>query len=147
MRVVRLAGAVAAALTLAASPAVAGHYYVPGFPIDEVTVYGDPPFGPPLGYVFEPSDPRAPVRIANQGPVISGPGVYAHHELEMPTWWWQGGYAVVTPHGYPTPFPYVRHVPDVRVFSSPVGVAPYAASVYWPASRAHYRRAVRRKAL
>ncbi len=93
---------------------------------------------PPVGYVFAPSDHRAPVYIVDQGPVISGPGVYAYHEIDVPPY--SGGYAVVTPHAYPTPFPYVRHVPDVRVIASRHGVAPYAASVYWPAPNARIIR-------
>jgi hypothetical protein len=129
MRLVCLAGAAAAALTLAVTPATAGY-----FP-DVTILYG---FGP-IGDAFEPSDRRAPVRIVDEGPVISGPGVYAYHTLKAPTYW-QGGYSVVTPDVYPTPFPYVRHMPDVRVFAPRRGIAPYAVSVYWPAPRARFIR-------
>ena len=121
MRTVRLAAALATALTLAATPALAGHYNE-----DVAVAYGFPP----IGYVFDPADHGAPVYIANQGPVLTGPGIYAFHEIGMPT------------HpGYAPPFPYVRRVPDVRVFASPYGFAPYAASVYWPAPRARIRHA------
>jgi len=136
MRIVRLAAAVATALTLAATPAVAGFYEAaPVF-------YGIPPFVPvpPIGYVFDPSDPGAPAYIVNQGPVLEGPGIYARHEIAYPTVL-DGGYAVVTRHAYPTPFPYVHHVPDVRVLPRRPGIAPYAASVYWPAPRARIHRA------
>jgi hypothetical protein len=119
MRHVRLAAAVATALTLAVPPALAGSFY------EDVSVaYGFPP----IGFVFDPADHGAPVHIANQGPVLTGPGVYAFHEIGMPT------------HpGYATRFPYVRHVPDVRVFGRRDGIAPYAASVYWPAPRPRFR--------
>jgi hypothetical protein len=134
-RLVRLAAAVAAALTLAAAPAVAGGYY------DVPVVYGIPPFAPALpavGYVFDPSDHGAPVYIVDQGPVFAGPGIYAYHEIDVPlaypTHW--GGYAVVRPYAHARRFPYVRHVPDVRVLAPPVGIAPYAAYVYWPRSNA-----------
>jgi hypothetical protein len=66
--------------------------------------------------------------------VFAGPGIYAHHEIHVPAY--SGGYAAVTPHGYPVLFPYVRHVPDVRVFAPRGTVAPYAVSVYWPSARA-----------
>jgi hypothetical protein len=122
MRLLRLAAAVATASMLAATPAFAGFY-------EDVAVARG---FPPIGYVFDPVDPGSPVFIANQGPVLAGPGVYAPHEIGMPT---HPGYAVVTP------FPYVRHVPDVRVFSRPYGIAPYAISVYWPEPRARFRHA------
>ena len=119
MRHMRLAAAAATALTLAATPALAGYYDE-----DVAVAYGFPP----VGFVFDPADHGAPVHIANQGPVLSGPGVYAFPEIGIPT------------HpGYAPRFPYVRHVPDVRVFGGRQGIAPYAASVYWPAARPRYR--------
>jgi len=135
-----LAAAAAAALTLAATPAVAGGY-------DGVNVvYGIPPFPPALpavGYMFDPSDHSAPVYIVDQGPVYAGPGVYAYHEIDVPlaypTYW--GGYAVVRTHAHARRFPYVRHVPDVRVFARPTGIAPYAINVYWPRPNARIMRA------
>jgi hypothetical protein len=121
MRFVRLAAALATALTLAAAPALAGSHE------DVAIAHGFPP----IGFVFDPADARAPVYIANQGPVLTGPGVYAFHEIGMPT---HPGYAGVR-------FPYVRRVPDVRVFASPYGMAPIASTVYWPAPYPYIRHA------
>jgi hypothetical protein len=123
MRVVRLV-AVAVALALVTTPALAGSG-------EEVIVfYGIPPFAPPpppVGYAYHPSDQRAPVYIADQGPAIEGPGVYAYHGFGVPTSL-EGGYAVVTRDVYPTPFPYVRRVP--RRLGRPYALAPYGAYPY-----------------
>ena len=64
-----------------------------------VIIYGIPPVpvaGPPTGYVLDPSDTRKPIYVVNQGPVYSGPGIYA-----VPTYS-EGGYA------HTTPYPYVK---------------------------------------
>src|SRR5512139_2763942 len=60
-------------------------------------VYGIPPLPvvvPPTGYVLDPSDARKPIYVVNQGPVYSGPGIYA-----VPTFS-EGGYAYTTPYPY-----------------------------------------------
>jgi hypothetical protein len=78
MRVAHLA--IAAALTLA-TPALAGTCCHPvGF------VYGVPPFVP-----------VAPFYVVDQGPDLTGPGIYAFHVAE-PT----------PPWAYAGPFPYIR---------------------------------------
>jgi len=140
MRFVRLAADAATALTLAATPVVAGGHD------DLAVVYSIPAFPPALpavGLVFDVSDHGAPFYIVDQGPVFAGPGIYAHHEVEVPlvypTYW--GGYDVVRPHAHRARFPYVRYVPDVRVIAPRTGVAPYAAYVYWPRPDARIIRA------
>jgi hypothetical protein len=89
----------AAALALAANPAFAGSC------CHQATVFDGPPIVP-----FE----AAPIYIVDEGPVLSGPGVYAYHTyvprvyvppLALPP---EGGYAAVTP------FPYVHHVSGPR---------------------------------
>ncbi len=133
MRVLRLA--VAAALTFVAMPAVAGSC------CGEVTVvYGIPPLVPLPGDLFDPSDRAAPVYIVDQGPVLSGPGIYIRHDIYVPpfarpTAW--GDYAVVPGTGG-RPFPYVRHA--WRPAYLPYGVAPYGASAYRPARSARFIR-------
>ena len=52
---------------------------------------------PPVGYVLDPSDARPPIYIVNQGPVFSGPDVYA-----LPTYS-EGLYADLIP------YPYIGH--------------------------------------
>jgi hypothetical protein len=122
-RVVRLAAGLVAALTLAATatPAAAGYY---GHHWD--FFYGIPPGPPPIAYL-DPSDPRGPVYIADQGPKIEGPGVYTYHELNVPTWAY-GAYAVINAHG--RPFPYVHHVTDARFIEPRYGFAREGTNVY-----------------
>ncbi|HEY1544378.1 MAG TPA: hypothetical protein VGG01_18405 [Xanthobacteraceae bacterium] len=122
MRVVRLAAALVAALTLAATPAAAGYY---GHHWD--VFYGIPPYGPPPIAYLDPSDPRGPVYVADQGPVIEGPGIYAYHEINVPTWA-DGGYAVIDAYG--RPFPYVHRVPDARFIEPRYGFAREGTNVY-----------------
>lgn len=132
MRLMRLAAAVAA-LTLAAMPAVAGC-------CRDVTVYGIPPLVPliPPPFAFDPSDPAAPLYIVDQGPVLSGPGIYTYHTyvppFARPTYW--GDYAVVDAYG--TPFPYVHHA--LPPAYHPFGVAPTGAYPYWPVRPARFIR-------
>lgn len=52
---------------------------------------------PPVGYVLDPADARPPIYIASQGPVFSGPDVYA-----LPTFS-EGVYADLIP------YPYIGH--------------------------------------
>ena len=120
MRLLPLVAAIAAAFTLAADPAVAGSC------CDRATVvYGVPPL---VTHIPPPGYHRAPVRIADQGPVLSGPGVHAYHDLYVPPYarptYWEGGYAIVTPDAGATPFPYVRKAHGPRRDFRPFGVAP-----------------------
>jgi hypothetical protein len=106
-------------------------------------VYGVPPLAidvPPTGYLLDPSDMRKPMYVVNQGPVYSGPGIYA-----VPTYS-EGGYA------YTEPFPYVRSFGygPYSIFQAdrplpyryyrqgyrPYGYPPYGAYRYRPAPSA-----------
>jgi hypothetical protein len=105
-----------------------------------VVVYGVPPVPvavPPTGYLLDPSDARRPIYVVNQGPVYSGPGIYA-----VPTYS-EGGYAYATPYPYVRsywegwPRPYVRPSHHWRNPAyRPYGAAPYGAYQYRPAPSA-----------
>ena len=89
----------AAALALAAPPALAGSCCRP---MD----FDGPPRVP-----FE----AAPIYIVDEGPVVSGPGVYAYHDIYVPRVYApplalppEGGYAAVVP------FPYIHRVTGLR---------------------------------
>lgn len=131
MRLVRLAAGLAAALTLAATPASAGYYgHHWGF------FWGIPPYGPPPIAYLDPSDPRAPVYVVDQGPKITGPGIYTYHEIDVPTWAY-GAYAVINAHG--RPFPYVHRVTDARFIEPRTGFAREGTSLYRRAYVERYR--------
>jgi hypothetical protein len=94
MRLLSLAAAAAAALALTA-PAEACCHWIP-------SVYVGPPFIPG-GYEFAPpTDQASQIYVVNQGPVLSGPGIYTYTNPYVPT---------LAPPLYPTAYPYVRHVP------------------------------------
>lgn len=89
MRFVSVAAAAAAVFMIAATPAAACCYRVG-------PAYGVPVV--PLGAI----DPWYPVRqvyVVNQGPVFTGPGIYAYSNFYVPT---------VACCGGPRAFPYVR---------------------------------------
>lgn len=120
------------ALALVASPAFAQDPCCASGP---VVVYGGspvPPVIPPTGYVLDPSDARPPIYVVNQGPVYSGPGIYA-----VPTFS-EGGFA------YRGPYPYVNgpvwgYGPGYGPYvgpTRPYGVPPYGAYTYLPAPSA-----------
>ena len=96
--------ACAALIPFAVSPAFAGGDCCWSAP---TVVYAVPP----TGYLLDPSDARPPIYVVNQGPVYSGPGLYA-----VPTYS-EGGYAY--PYDYPYDYPYVRSYYGDRWFAAP----------------------------
>jgi len=112
MRILCLAAS-AAALTVTA--AAADPYGSPR------VIYAIPPVTivvPPTGYVLDPSDAVNPVYVVNQGPVLSGPGIYTYSNTYYSTFarptYSEGGYAYTDPiyyrwsAPYPYPYPYVN---------------------------------------
>jgi hypothetical protein len=144
MRTLHLAAFVGAAFMGAASPAAA---HCCGQPIVGYGIAPAAAIVPP-----DALDPWYPVRqiyVVNQGPVFTGPGIYAYSNFYVPTaapYWWDGGYS---PGRYPyaPPFPYVR-----GEFGCHAGVErcdygywrywrrPYAAYRYRPGARAIHPR-------
>jgi hypothetical protein len=137
MRILHLAAAAAVAVTLAASPAFAccnqGNHQVN-------VVYGVPPLAgyvPPTGYLLDPNDQVTQVYVVNQGPVFTGPGIYAYSNVWVPTvarpTYSEGGYAVIAPV-YPAArtYPYVGYVPRWRCHGYQTSCAPWNAASYRP---------------
>lgn len=129
-----VSGAVLGALAVVVTPAVAQQGCCAGVP---VIVYGAspvPPAVPPTGYLLDPSDARPPIYVVNQGPVYSGPGIYAvptfseggyAYSIRYPYTYgpWYGGHGPYKrPHAYP-PRRYGYIGPETRVAGAP----PYGA--------------------
>ena len=146
MRILHLAAFVGAALTAAASPAAAGY------------CCGHPGYGvAPIVATVPPDalDPWYPVRqiyVVNQGPVFTGPGIYAYSNFYVPTvapaWapGWGGPYYGGR-YPYAAPFPYVRgefgcHAGFERCdYGYGYWRRPYAAAYrYRPGARVIHRR-------
>jgi hypothetical protein len=106
MRTLHLAAVMGAALmaaTMAATSPAAAHCC--GQP---VVRYGVAPAAP-----IDALDPWYPVRrtyVVNQGPVFTGPGVYAYSNFYVPTVApvWDGRYRHARRYPYAAPVPYVR---------------------------------------
>lgn len=99
MRTLHLAAFVGAALMAAVNPAAAHCCRHPVFAYRVAPVAAIVP--------VDSLDPWYPVRqiyVVNQGPVFTGPGIYAYSNFYVPTVapYWPGGYP------YAAPFPYVR---------------------------------------
>jgi len=134
MRILHLAAFVGAALTAAASPAAAGYCCGhPGYGIAPA-VAAVPP---------DALDPWYPVRqiyVVNQGPVFTGPGIYAYSNFYVPSVApdWPGGYPYAGAYPYAAPFPYVR-----GEFGCHAGVERcdygYGYRRYWRSPYAAYR--------
>jgi hypothetical protein len=151
-----------AAIAVAATAAAAAD-------ADVKVVYGVPPvtvLTPPTGYLLDPSDQVNPVYVVNQGPVLSGPGIYSYtNVLYYPSQarrtYSEGGYAYTDPpyypwsalYGYPYAYPYdypyvtggLPCAADVECSPAhfyrhlarrPYGYAPYTAYRYRPAAGA-----------
>ncbi len=109
MRTLNLAAFVGAALMLAVSPAAAGHCCGQAF-----VGYGVAP----VAAIVPPDalDPWYPVRqtyVVNQGPVFTGPGIYAYSNFYVPTVAPVAGWGGCDPcarryYPYAPSFPYVR---------------------------------------
>jgi hypothetical protein len=118
MRHLYLAAA-AAALTLAATPSLAGSCCQ-----STVSYYGIGPVvsvEPRVGFELTPSAQLNPVYVVNQGPFVSGPGIYTYSNIYYPTarpiysesiYSYAGyagaAYSYATPYSYARPYPYVR---------------------------------------
>ena len=102
MRVLHLAAFVGAALTAAASPAAAGGCC--GHP-----GYGVVAVAPPSD-AFDPWYPARQIYVVNQGPVFTGPGIYAYSNFYVPSVapYWDGDYPYAGAYPYAQRFPYVR---------------------------------------
>lgn len=104
MRLVSLAAAAVAAFILAAGPATAccGR----GGP-----VYGIAPIPAVPPDALDPWYPVRQIYVVNQGPVLTGPGIYAYTNFYLPTFapplCCHAGYAQPF-YPYAPPFPYVR---------------------------------------
>ena len=141
--------AVGAATLSTGSIAVAQTFDCCAAPSAPTVIYGTPPVPivvPPTGYVLDPSDARKPIYVVNQGPVYSGPNIYAVPLYTgavglyaVPTYS-EGGYA------YAQPYPYVKsywaHWRWRRPYAHrrywdpsyrPYGYPPYGAYRYRPA--------------
>jgi hypothetical protein len=110
MRALCLAAATAAALACVATPAAACcHRFA--------VAYGAPPLVPVAGYVFEPpADHVDQIYVVNQGPVLSGPGIYTYTNPYVPSFVPPPYPAVGYVHAaryraYETQYPYVRRIP------------------------------------
>jgi hypothetical protein len=136
MRVLWVAAATAAAftavLTLAATPAAAGHCC-------RSVLYGVPQ-GPPSPYYL--ADQASPFYLVNQGPVYSGPGIVADNNIFYPSLprpiYAVGGYAYV--QGFYPPamqYPYVRSSGGWRCRGG------YGECGSFGAARPHFYRAAR----
>jgi len=101
MRPVSFAAIAAAMLALTAAPAMA----CCGSP----AYYG----APAVDYAVVPVVPVNPFYIVNEGPIFSGPGIYAYDNVYVPSVLrpahWNGVYADGLPYvPYAHPYPYVR---------------------------------------
>jgi len=121
----------AAAIAVAATAAVAAD-------ADVKVIYGRPPvtiLTPPTGYLLDPSDQVNPVYVVNQGPILSGPGIYSYtNVLYYPSQarrtYSEGGYAYTDPpyypwsayYGYPFAYPYLYD--DVYDYPAVTGAVP-----------------------
>jgi hypothetical protein len=113
MRILYLA---AAALTLAVTPALAGGC---------CGVYGSDAIAP-IDYVFPPpADQVTQIYVVNQGPVLSGPGLYTYTNPWVPS----VGLPAYRLHAA---FPYVRRSPH-RWCPGCGGVASFEPPMYWHA--------------
>jgi hypothetical protein len=127
MRALSVAAAAAAALAALATPASACCYR------PAVVDYG-PPVA--VGYVFPPPEERASqIYVVNQGPVVSGPGIYTYTNPYVRSF---------VPPPYPrrgwvhaAPYPYVHHVAHWHC-SGCGGVAPVGTR-YYPYRHGAYR--------
>jgi hypothetical protein len=124
----RLCLAIAASMFLAA-PAAAGGCCGYGAP-----AYDIQPLVPVSTYRFEAPAPVGQVYVVNQGPVLSGPGIYAYTNHYVPSF-------------VPAPYPYVR----AHLGWGGHGCCGYryryshgccGAGGYWPNTVAPYRRYV-----
>jgi len=119
----RVAYLVAAAVTLLASPALAGGC-CGSFPV----AVG--------GYVFPPpADRVTQIYVVNQGPVLSGSGLYTYTNPWVPS---------IAPFADPyaprVTFPYVRGYAH-RYCPGCAGYAPYYPPTYWAADWRYRRHA------
>jgi hypothetical protein len=123
MRVVYL---VAAALTLLATPALAGGCC--GSMLFPVAV-GDYVFAPPADQVTQ-------IYVVNQGPVLSGSGLYSYTNPWVPSIapfaYPPAGYVHDGRYARPATYPYVRASAH-RYCPGCGGVAPYDPPTYWAA--------------
>jgi hypothetical protein len=111
MRILYLA---AAALTLVATPALAGGCCGSVYGSDVVL---------PIGYEFPPpADQVDRIYLVNQGPVLSGPGIYTYTNPWVPSFG--------LPYRHHAIFPYVRRSPQ-RWCPGCGGVASLEPPMYW----------------
>jgi len=100
MRILHLAAFAGAALMAAMSPAAAGYCcgHMAGYRVAPVVAAVPPD-------AFDPWYPVRQIYVVNQGPVFTGPGIYAYSNFYVPTVapYWAGGR-----YPYAAPFPYVR---------------------------------------
>ena len=122
MRILYLA---AAALTLVASPALAGGCCGGFYGPDAIV---------PIPYVFAPpADQVDQIYVVNQGPVLSGPGLYTYTNPWVPS-------VALPPYPDDAIFPYVRRSPH-RWCPGCGGVASYEPPLYWQSAwRSHRHR-------
>ena len=112
MRILYLA---AAALTLVATPALAGGWGGGFYGPDAIAS---------IDYVFPPpADQVDRIYVVNQGPVLSGPGIYAHTNPWLPS-------IALPPYPPSAIFPYVRRSPH-RWCPGCGGVAAFQPPLYW----------------
>jgi hypothetical protein len=102
------------ALTLVATPALAGGCCAGIYGSDAVV---------PIGYEFAPpADQVDRIYVVNQGPVLSGPGIYTYTNPWVPSFG--------LPYWHHAIFPYVRHSPH-RWCPGCGGFASFEPPLYW----------------
>ena len=105
---------------LTAAPAAAGQCCGGHAAYDVAPVVAGEPVVPVSHYWFEPPGQVSQIYVVNQGPIYSGPGIYAHSNIYVPT--------------LARPAAWTSHYANVHPYRQTVTVYPYVRghSGYWP---------------